>query len=189
MTGRSLDSNFAAAMQAGHVEAFVMVEMDLTSGFLRVCGLPFSFTYGGNVYLGVGGLGSVQQILETDAEVRGLAFTLSGVPESVISLVHTEDVQGRPVKMMLAVLDGTTVYVDQAVWQGELDVMTIDESGAQSVINVTAEHTLTAWEEPNVLLYSNEDQQRLYPGDKFFEYAAQMAQATIVWPGKEFFEQ
>lgn len=186
MSGRNLDSNFEAAMQAAHVDGFVMVDMILDSGPLYLCGLPFSFAWAGKTYIGVGGLGSVAQILETDREVAGLTFTLSGVPEDKIALVHQEDVQGRAVQVRMAVLDGTTVYVDENVWQGLLDVMTIDDSGPKATINVTAEHTLNAWEEPNVLLYSHEDQQRVAPGDKFFEFAAEMSNATIVWPGKEF---
>lgn len=187
MTGRSLDTNFAAAMQASHVDGFVFVEMRLDSGTLYVAGLSFPFTYGGHTYLPVLGLGGINEILETDAEVAGLTFSLSGVPESSLALVLSEHVQGRVVIVGQATVVAGVVYVDPCVWQGYLDVMTIDDRGPNATITVTAEHILAAWAEPNQLLFSHEDQQLISAGDKFFEYSAQMSNATIVWPHKEFF--
>lgn len=188
MTGRNLDTDFATAMQAAHVDGFVFVEMQLDTP-LYVVGLPFDFTYGGDTYLPVMGLGSINEILETDTEVAGLSFTLSGVPESHISLVLSEDVQGRKVIVRQAVLVDGEVYVDDRAWEGYLDTMSVDDSGPTATVTVTAEHLLASWSEPNQVLFSHEDQQRLSPGDKFFEYVAQMSQMTIVWPNKEFFKQ
>lgn len=189
MAGRSLDPSLAAAMQAAHVEGFVLVEMALDSGTLYMVGLPVAFVYGGNTYQPVMGVGTIREILETDTEVADLNFTLSGVPESSIAIALSEPVQGRAVIVRQAVLDGSTVYMDTNVWQGYLDVMTLDDTGPTAVINVSAVHTMAAYAESKEVLFSNEDQQAISPGDKFFEYAAQMASATIVWPGKDFFKQ
>lgn len=189
MAGRDLDPALATALQAAHVDGFVLVSMQLDSGTLYMAGLPFPFTWGGNTYLPVMGVGTVREILETDTEVADLNFTLSGVPESSIAIALAEDVQGRPVTVMQAVVDGTTVYMDEEAWKGYLDVMVIDDSGPTAVINVSAVHTMAAYAEAKEVLYSNEDQQALHPGDKFFEFAAQMANATISWPNKEFFRK
>jgi hypothetical protein len=189
MPGRTLDPDFASAMQEAHVEGFVLVEMQLDSGTFRVCGLPFAFIWGADTYLPALGLGSVAKILETDTEVHGLSFTLSGVPSSAVAMTLQENVQGRRVIVRYAVLEGTTVYVDENVWDGLLDVMTLDDNGETSTITVSAEHTLAAWGEPNEVLYSHEAQQLIAPGDMFFEFAAKMSNATIVWPGKEFFRR
>ena len=186
MTGRTLDTTFAAALQAAHVEGFVLVDMYLDSGTVYVAGLPFAFDWAGHTYLPVMGLGTVREMIETDSEVQGLQFTLSGVPESSIALVAAEEVQGRRVTVRQAIIDGGTVYMDDAVWEGTLDVMTIDDSGPSATVTVTAEHALASWAEPQQVLYSHEDQQLISAGDKFFEYAAQMATATLTWPGKEF---
>jgi hypothetical protein len=189
MTGRNLDSNFAAAMQASNVDGFVFVEMRLDSAYLYVAGLAHSFDYGGHTYLPVLGLGGIAQILETSTEVQGLSFSLSGVPASSIALALSEPVQGRLVIVRQACIVNGTVYVDDCAWQGFLDTMSLDDSGPKAVITVTAEHVLAAWAEPAQLLYSHEDQQQISPGDMFFQYASQMSSATIVWPNKEFFKQ
>lgn len=189
-SARGLDTDFAAAMQASHVDGFLLCEMALDSGTIYVVGLAFEVTWNGNTYLPVLGLGTVQEILETDSEVDGLTFTLAGVQESSIAIVLSEQVQGRSVVMRQVALkpDGT-VMVDPLLWQGELDTMTLDDSGPTAVVTVTAEHKLAAWAEPNLLRYSDEDQQKLHPGDRFFQFAAAMAEATIVWPNKTFFKQ
>jgi hypothetical protein len=189
MAGRNLDANFAAAMQAAHVDGFVLVEMALDGGTLYMSGLPFAFDWAGHTYLPVMGVGTVHEILETDSEVADLNFTLSGVPESSIALALSEKVQGRAVIVRQACLDAGTIYMDENCWQGYLDVMAVDDTGPTAVINVTAVHAMAAYAEPKVVLFSNEDQQAISPGDRFFEYAAQMANATIVWPSKEFFKQ
>lgn len=186
MTGRNLNATFAAAMQAAHVDGFVLVEMYLDSGTLYVSGLPFPFDWAGNTYLPVMGLGTVRELVETDSEVQGLQFTMSGVPESAISLVAAEEVQGRKVTVRQAIIEAGTVYMDDSVWEGTLDVMTLEDSGPTATVTVSAEHALASWAEPRQLLYSHEDQQLISPGDKFFEYAAQMSNATLTWPGKEF---
>lgn len=189
MTARSLTAGLVAQLQAAHVESWLLVEMYLDSGTVYIASLPFAFTYLGNTYLPALGLGTVQPLIETDAEVQGLSFSLSGVPESSIALMLAEEVQGRRVLVRLCTLNGTTVDVDDAAWEGTLDVMTLDDQGPTSTVTVTAEHQLAAWREPREILHSHEDQQLISPGDKFYEYAASLSQATIVWPDKEFFKQ
>jgi hypothetical protein len=189
-TGRALDSDFASLMQGVHVESFILVEMGFDSGTLYLVGLAFPVTWNGNLYAPVMGLGAVQSILETDSEVQGLTFSLSAVPESAIATVLEEPIQGRPVIVRQVALkpDGS-ITIDQNVWQGLLDTMTIDDQGPTSTITVTAEHKLAAWSDANLSRFSDEDQQAKHPGDLFFQYAAQMAEATIVWPNKTFFRQ
>ena len=46
---------------------------------------------------------------------------------------------------------------------------------------------MLAWQTPSGKLFSDQEQQAQHPGDRFFEYAAQMAEVTIAWPNKSFF--
>lgn len=185
---RGLDANLALALAAAHVTSFLLIEMGFDGGTQYLTSLPHDVDYGGHTWLSAQAVGSIEPITETAAGAQGLAFTLSGVPVSAIAGALSTPVQGRPVNVSLVVLDGATFRVDPSVWSGNFDVMTIDDS-SEPVIRVTAEHAMIAWSQPSGLLFSDADQQRLYPGDKFFEYAAQMSQATITWPNKSFFKQ
>lgn len=185
---RGLDADLVLAMQADHVNSFLLIELGFDSGTQYLTSLPHDVDYDGHTWTSAQAVGSIEPITETDAGAQGLAFTLSGVQVSSIAGALTEDVQGRPVNVALVVLDGTTLRVDPSVWSGNFDVMTIEDS-ASPVIRVTAEHAMIGWAQPSGLLFSDADQQRLHPGDLFFQYAASMAEATIVWPNKSFFKQ
>jgi hypothetical protein len=97
-------------------------------------------------------------------------------------MVLAENVQGRPVTVRLAVISGGTLYVEQGTWQGLLDVMSL-EDGQVPQVRVSAEHQLVAWDEPAGLMYSDADQQALHPGDKFFDYCAQINK-NLKWGAK-----
>lgn len=187
---RGTPAGFATAMSQPHVTSFPLVDMQLDGGWLYVCGAPFSVTYGGHTYLPDNGLGSIEEIKETDGEVAGLAFTLAGVQPSQIATMLTANIQGLQVIVRQAVVDSTgTMYVDDNVWTGLLDQMQLVDSKQGAAIRVTAEHRMIRWRTPKVVRMSNEDQQRLHPGDKFFEYAAQTAEQVISWPYAVFFQQ
>jgi hypothetical protein len=183
------DAALATALSAAHVTQFLMIELQLDSGTLRIATTPFPVDYGGFTWFSSQNLGSIEPVMETASEQRGLTFTLGGVPPSIVSSVLNENVQGRAVKLLLAVLDGGTLRVDTNAWSGLLDVLTLEDGTPTATVRVTAEHRLIAWREPQLVRHSDEDHKRLHPGDKFYEYAAEIAEATIVWPGKEFFRQ
>lgn len=187
--GRGLDTAFAAAMRDTHATTFVLLQMDLDGGTIRLTDAPHDVTWNGFTWITALGVGTIGNIQESDGEVKGLQFTLSGVPTANVSLALQEDVQGRAVQLRLCALDGTTILVDQNVWEGTLDTMSIRMDGETSTIIVTAEHYLSNWDRPKLLRYSDEDQKLLHPTDRFFEYAARMAEVTVTWPNREFFKQ
>lgn len=184
MSGRALDTDLAAALQAAHVDAFLLVQFDLDSGPLYITSTPFDVDYGGHTWATLYGLGQIEPVTETDSQQAGIAFTLSAVNDTIMAIALAEDVQGRAVTVKLVVVDGTTLRVDPVAWQGQLDVMSV-EDGAAPVVRVTAEHALVAWDEPAGLTYSHADQQLLHPGDMFFEHTAAVSGATISWPTAE----
>lgn len=189
MTTRSLTGGFATALAQPHVTVFPLVEMSFLSGTVYVCGAPHDVVYDGDTYLALFGLGQIDAITETDAEVRGLALSLSGVPATAIAMALDETIQGRAITVRLAALSAGSLIVDTNVWQGLLDTMVVEDATNGATVRVTAEHRLAAWDRPRLLRYSPEDQARLAPADKFFAYVPQMAQQQIVWPGKEFFKK
>lgn len=189
MSRINLPGGMATALAAAHVTQFVLLQLELDGGTVYLASTPFAVDYDGHTYLAAQGIGTIEPVAETAGEVRGLAYTLSGVPSSAIAGVLTEPLQGRTVTLRLAVVDGTTLIVDPVVWQGALDVPTIEDDGATCTIRVTAEHALLGWQQPSGRLFSNEQQQKDYAGDLFFEFAADLADKTIVWPAKEFFRQ
>lgn len=187
---RSLAAGVTSAVGAPHIESFALVEMGLDSGTLYLCGAAVDVIYSGNTYLSAYGVGQIEPIEETDAGVMGLAFTLSHVPSSSLSLALGTEVQGRSCLVRMAFIDSSgALNVDTNVWTGYLDQMVITDDSPSGQIRVTAEHKLIRWDVPKLWRFSDEDQRIVLSTDGFFKNAAATAEATIVWPNKEFFRQ
>jgi hypothetical protein len=189
--GRDVPAGFETNVAASHVTTILLVQLDLDSGTLYMTDAPHDVTYDGQTWQSMYGVAGVSDLVETDGEVRGLQFQISGVPTSLLALALDEKIQGRYVTVKLATLANTTLTVDDNAWSGSLDTMQIvyDEDGQHASIYVTAEHALARWDQPNLLRYSHQDQQRLHPGDMFFEFAERMAEVTVTWPSAEFFKK
>lgn len=184
---RLTDSDTRAALAAGTVVHFVLLELQFSSGTQRLASTPFDVTWSGHTWTAAQGIGTIEPITETDTSARGLAFTLAGASSASIAGALTEPVQGCKCILRLAVLDGTTLRVDPNVWTGYLDVMTVEDVVSGPVIRVTAEHAMLAWQTPPGQLFSDAEQRLTDADDRFFEFIGAMSEATIVWPGKEAF--
>jgi hypothetical protein len=163
--------------------AFPLVEIDFSTGTEYMCGLDHDVAWNGHTYLGLWGVMSIGQIEETGSSVQGIELRFSGVNSSAMSIALSSSVQGRGVRVRMAALDAANaVQVDSNVWSGLGDVWTIDESNASIVL--TAEHRLAMLDRAKVRRLTDAQQQALYPGDLGCQYAADIENDSLVWPGK-----
>ena len=89
--------------------------------------------------------------------------------------------------MWLAFFDasGALIADPVQVFSGRVDVMQITDAGETADIKLTAENRLVDFERPQeTRYYTDQDQQREYPGDKGFEFVTAIQEAVIVW-GRE----
>jgi len=165
----------------------VLVDMALTQP-LRVSSWHRPLTWAGNTYLGAGELGQVDATDESVEQPRPLRFSLNGLPSTSISLALSEPVQGRTVSLYVAIFDPATHQVLDASleWQGLIDTMSTSEDGETGTVFVNAESAGLDLLRAVPVRYTDTDQQRLYPGDRFFEYVTDQAEKTIVWPAASF---
>ncbi|MEY2653658.1 MAG: hypothetical protein RLZZ524_686 [Pseudomonadota bacterium] len=180
---RSLTGAADTAIASGNVPALILIEMDFSSGFLRVNNSAVDITWNSYEWLGVGQLGSIDTIKEgAGLEAHGLSFRISGVPQANVAVALTQDYQGRDCRVYLAPLTAAhAVIVDPVlVWSGRLDTMDIN-LGKTATITVAAESRLADWDRPRVRRYNQEDQQIDYPDDLGFEFVPQMVDKQIVW--------
>jgi hypothetical protein len=188
MSRLTIPSGFATAIADGHVNIFPLMELQFASGTDYICGLDHDVVYGGNTYLAAGRCIGIEPIKETGLQTEGLRIMLDGATSANVALVLGEKVQGRKAIIRMAVIDGTgTLRVDENVWTGLMDVMAIEDSPDACRAIITAEHMLAIWDRPKIKRYSDAEQQLLFPGDLGLQYIEEMAEANIVWPGKEFF--
>lgn len=189
---RGLDAGQQTAVAQSTVGIIMFVEMLLASGTLRLCSAGYDFLWNGFTWSGVGQLGGIEPVTEAESgEVKGIAFVLSGIPSSTLSIALNENYQGRTVRVYAGLINSSMALIGNPIleWEGALDVMSIEDASDTATIRVTAENELYDFERPNLLMLSDEDQQKLYPGDLGLQYAAQMVDRPLVWPSAEYFKR
>jgi hypothetical protein len=190
---RALTGAVTTAVAQPQVGLILLVEMLFDASPVRVCSAGYDVQWNSATWSGLGQLGAIEEVQEGEgAEVTGLAFTLSGVPSSLIATALDEKFQRRVVNVYVGFLDLPThaILADPVLeWSGLMDVPTIVDDGTTSTIRVTAENELFDFARPAPLFWTNEDQQKLYPGDTGLRFAKQLTDRPIVWPSAEFFRR
>jgi hypothetical protein len=177
-----------ARAQAGEQMPMVqLIEVQLTAVLrLTTAGLPL--LWGGYTWqpLGV----SISPVDDDVSEFTNLVFTLPAVSPDQLAVALTEDVEGRTVRVWDALIDPDTGAVAMAVpaWSGALDVPSIQD-GPEASISVNAEHRGALAVRVKPTRYTNDEQQRLYPGDTCLQFDPATDAAPMVWPAASFFRQ
>lgn len=179
---RNIDSGTVSAVSAGHVPYLFFVQMDFSTP-LRVCSAAYDIEWNGYIWLGLGTLGGLEPIEEqAGLEAIGARLTLTGIPTEVIAISLGEKYQGRPCQIWFTPLrdDLQMLLTPVRLFSGRMDTMD-SEVGDTATITVTAESRMVSWDKPRVRRYNNEDQQSRYPGDRGFEFVAQMVERNLLW--------
>lgn len=190
---RSVTGGVASAIAQPNVGLVQFVEMLFDGDPLRVCSAGYAMDWNGYSWIGTGNLGSIEEVKETETgEVTGLAFTLSGVPSSTlaIALGAAGSYQRRVVNVYTAFLALPThaILADPVLeWSGLIDTMDIVDEAETATVRVTAENELFDFDRPAAIYWTDEDQQRLYPGDTGLRFAKQLTDRALIWPAAAFF--
>jgi hypothetical protein len=187
---RSINPTASALLASGSYELAQLVEMQLTSGTLRLATSGVDLLWSGHTWLGAAAIGSIGELEQAPGEIKGLEFTLTGVPDAYVALAMSENVQGRPCILRTVLADRQTWAIADVILEESLrlDVLrctegAIDQAGQpiQVAIVCTAESASIDLLRPRGLLYTDGHQQRLHAGDKGLEYVRD-ADLDIVWP-------
>jgi hypothetical protein len=189
---RQLTSAAALAVQQEVVARTMAVALDFPSGIARWNASPVSIWIDGAEFLGVGVLGSIS-VIDESAELRaaGMTVALSGVPRDAVAAAMTQAYQRRPATVWEVVLDQATwqpVEDPIVVFKGRIDQLLV-EMGETARVVCRLESRLVDGERARIRRYTDEDQQRAHPGDRFFRFVSATTEKEIVWPAKSFFEK
>ncbi|WP_061960238.1 hypothetical protein [Cupriavidus pauculus] len=179
---RNIDSAVAAAVTGAHVPYLFFVRLDFDQP-LFLCSAGYDVEWNGTTWLGVGTLGGLGPIQEqASLEAIGAKLTLTGVPSEMVAITLGQHYQGRPCQIWFTPLrdDMQVVYQPVRLFYGRMDTMDT-EVGDTATITVSAESRMVSWDRPKSRRYNNEDQQARWPGDRGFEFVAQMVEKNLVW--------
>jgi hypothetical protein len=172
------------AKQTVHPAFFI--EMVLASSTLRVWTGFGDVSWDGHTWTGAGNAGSVSALPETtEVQAQGIRLMLSGIPSSYVTYALSEIVQGKSCKVWLAMLNDSGAVIADPFnsYAGRVDSVSMEEGGETSTLNVTVESRMIALKRNRQLLYTDADQQAMFPGDRGFEYVEQLQEAKLSWPG------
>ncbi len=186
---RSTTPAFDVATSSAAIRGIFFAEFGFSSGTLRLTSCGTDVNWNGYTWQG-GARISMDEVRESASlEAIGLVFELPGILPSAIALALGEFVKGRPVTLWFAPLDANfQVIADPSIeFLGTIDRMSITDGTQTTAVRVQCESRMIEWARATKLLYTNEQQQAMFPGDRFFEFVPELVEKQIVWPAKAFF--
>ena len=180
---RNLTTAVQNQLAASELQPFFAIKLAFDSGDVKLWTGYGDITVASETYTGGGQLLSISPIEETvEIAARGVNFALNGIDSSLVSVALTENYQGRSAKVYLGVISSGAVVSDPyLVFDGRMDVMTIEDAGDTASISLSAESRLIDLERSRVRRYTNSDQQNQFPGDTCLRFVADLQDKEIAW--------
>lgn len=190
---RGLDANNINAVDGAVVRpvVFCEIEYDSPTGTLYLhdnIGDITADDWDGTsrTWLGLGDFGSISTIEEgKEISPYKVDLVLSGIDATIANAHLQDDTILRDVYLSIGFigLDRVVLSEPHPMWYGKIDDVQV-AVGNQSVIRVSCESHLAAFEKTNGRLQNDADHQAEFSGDLFYKYLPQMVEAKFRWGGK-----
>jgi len=183
---RNLSASVITELNAAEVQPFLLFQGEFISGTVRTWSGIGDLSWGGHTWTGTGTLLSISSVQETsDTSANGITASLSGIPSSLISLALSECSQGDLGYVYLGFIKNNAIVSDPVLlFEGRLDIPAIEENGETAVVSISYESRLIDLDRPRESRYTNEDQQRAFPGDLGMEFVADLQDKSLTWGRK-----
>jgi hypothetical protein len=181
---RDLTVSVQNAISADQVSPIILFEGEFASSTVRVWSGFGDLSWNSQTWIGVGTFGGISSIGETaDIKANGVTISLSGIPLDMISLALSEVRQNKVGRVYMGFMDSSNDVISDPylAFEGRLDVPAIQDDAETAVITITYESRLIDLQKAREIRYTDEEQKRLYSGDKGLEFVASLQEADIVW--------
>jgi hypothetical protein len=184
MSTRDLTTPVENAIDSTVVRPVVLAELSFPSGTVNFWTGQGSITWDSKSWDGTGRAVNFSTFPETtDGSSQGIQIDISGVDSADINDVTQDDFQGTDVYVWIAFLDssGTVIGNPWVLFSGIMDTGEINDNGQTSTITINAESKLINQIKRIQNRYTDQDQQRLYPGDIGLELIGKIQDKSFVW--------
>lgn len=181
---RDIDAGTAAAAKEEVIRPLYFVELTFDGpNYLRMNSALTNIRWDNKVWYGAGDIGAISPIRESaDMQAHGITLSLSGIEPSMLSASLQENIQGRPAKVWIALLDENCQPKKDPVYMGEWKMDTMSgKLGKTATISLSCESFLARWKSANIQRYTHEEQVRKYPGDLGLEFMDKMPSLEFNW--------
>lgn len=171
---RGLNSTTKAELAQDDIRLASFIYVDIGSG-IYLTDYAHDLVLGATTYTSSDHLVSIGAPKESrDLRVNSVTMTLSGVDQTYISMFLTNDYVNRQVKFSRGLISETGQLIGNAilVFDGRMTRFEIRESSRTSEISVEVASHWADFEKKSGRLTNTNSQQRFFPGDKGFVFAA-----------------
>lgn len=181
-----LDPEVLAALNQPHVAALYALKLDLVSGISRLHSGLGELVIGGEVYYGVGAMGSVSpQKEQLSTSPTKLTLGLTGLDNSLLAEVMRERIVDRTAWLYLVVMGEDGVPLNACLqFKGRI-AQTPVKAGRTNTIQLTISNIFEDWQKGLNRRNTDESHRRDNPGDRFFRYQDQMTDRSIYFGSKK----
>lgn len=181
---RTVETAMDTQISADSFAPILLIEGRFASGVVRIWNGYDPIPWDGKTWQGKGDLIGFSGVEETqEIEARSASVILTGIKSSLISLaLDKSEYRGKPIKVWFGAVSGGSIVVDPIViFNGRMDTATIQDEGETATIEMKCESVLASLTRSKVRRYTDEDQKRTYPSDKFFEFVTAIQDTAITW--------
>lgn len=188
------NAGFDTAAAAPAVGVLNLVEMEFTGGTLYLTNWPTNVTVGAQVYTGLGSLGAVSELKESeDGQTQSVDLELSQVNASQLALAlgAVSTYQGRAVRVYVALTDPNLALSGTPVlrFAGWMDVVKIRRDEQENSGRITMTCKTGGYDvrrNPATFRMNDAQHQSSFPGELGFQYVADLMARPQQWLSKRF---
>lgn len=172
-----------AADTGNHAGGLPLLELNFTSGVLRLNFGLYDVPVGADTYYAQGWALAVDDHVESADGTEGLTITLSGLAGGVFNILATEHYKGCLVRLMELRYGADHLPVDppSVEWMGHMMAMNSveDPESRRHTVTLQCEHFEADADRATNLRFSDAEQRRRYPDDKGAEYVTSMTDRVL----------
>lgn len=188
---------------ASVVGAAWLVELQFSTGTLRLCSAAQDLAALGYTWQGLGalmGVGDVSESADVGAEQIELSLSLVSTAMLAATLGNVESYRGRRVRLWLQLLDHTFTPVADPVlrWSGTMEPINVERSPASlggddepsgRIVLPCSRSGMSRARHAQGLRLTAAQQRARFPADRGLDYVRSLIEAPALWLSKRFQEQ
>ena len=181
---RGLTTGQKAALAAPVVRMGLLAELHFKTSTQYIWSGIGELSYGGHLYIGVGTLGKIAPITETNTvQAQGLSITLTGIDPAnldVPDVLANMSVNNTAI-LSIVLLNAAGAVIDGPItsYSGFMDQAQIDESAAESTVTIALENKLAQLNRPRGWFLCDSDVRFWNPTEGAFQWTSYLQDYTF----------
>jgi hypothetical protein len=184
---RNIAPEVLTAIQSGSFMPAIFVMLTFANETDYMWSGQGTVVYMGQTWTGIGSLLGISGIEDgSTLQSRGISIQISGLDPTKLQEFANSYQLGLPAAVYFGLYESPGVLYSTPItmWAGRMDQPTLDVQDASTAkISINCESRMTYLDNAPDRRYTQEDQQRFYPGDLGFMFVCQCQERTLYWGG------